>query len=236
MTREQPMCLFQYRFTTANKPFHLLADTGAITSLITPSQAALMGAKLQPLRRPVVIHGISGQALPPLGHIQTMIFFEDQWPRRLEALVVDKLPTSLILGMDFLSREQLAISFSDGARHICDTQQRSMPISTVRQTFMNQFTLSPRINIANLIASTQTEIVAKSSTDFAPAIDRVCASTPPEIRDRFRALLMEYSNVFSHSPTDPQSSIQCRYASTTPPALIPPQLDDAARTTTAIHR
>ncbi len=74
-----------------------------------------MGAKLQPLKRPVVIHGIGGQALPLLGHIQTTIFFEDQQPRHLEALVVDKLPTSLILGMDFLSREQLAISFSDGA-------------------------------------------------------------------------------------------------------------------------
>ncbi len=177
------MCLFQYRFTTANKPSDLLADTGAVTSLITPSQATLMGAKLQPLRRLVVIHGIGGQVLLPLGRIQTTIFFEDQWLRCLEALVVDKLPTSLILGMDFLSREQLAISFSDGARHICDTQQRSTPISTVRQTFMNQFTLSPRINVANLIASTQTEIVADSSTNFAPAVDRVCASTPPEICD-----------------------------------------------------
>ncbi len=114
------MCLFQYRFTAANKPSYLLADTGAVTSLITPSQAALMGTKL---RRPVVIHGIGGQALPPLGCIQTTIFFEDQRPRHLEVLVVDKLPTSLILGMDFLSREQLAISFSDGARHLCDTQQ-----------------------------------------------------------------------------------------------------------------
>ena len=109
------MCLFQYRFMTATKPSHLLADTGAITSLITPSQAALMGAKLQPLRRPVVIHGIGGQASPLLGRIQTTIFFEDQRLRRLEALVVDKLPTSLILGLDFLSCEQLAISFSDGA-------------------------------------------------------------------------------------------------------------------------
>ncbi len=121
--REQPMCLFQYHFTTATKPSHLLADTGAVTSLIAPSQAVLMGAKLQPLRRPVVIHGIGGQASPLLGRIQTTIFFEDQWPRHLEALVVDKLPTSLILGLDFLSRKQLAISFSDGARHICDTKQ-----------------------------------------------------------------------------------------------------------------
>ncbi len=185
MTREQPMCLFQYHFTTATKPSHLLTDTGAVTSLITPSQAALMGAKLQPLRRPVVIHGIGGQALPPLGRIQTTIFFEDQRPRHLEALVVDKLPTSLILGLDFLSREQLAISFSDRAQHLCDTQQRSTPISTVCQTFMNQFTLNLKINVATLIASTQTEIVADSSTNFTPAVDRVCASTPPEIRDRF---------------------------------------------------
>ena len=123
MTREQPMCLFPYHFMTATKPSHLLADTGAVTSLITPSQAALMGVKLQPLRRAVVIHGIGGQALPPLGRIQTTIFFEDQWPHHLEALVVDKLPTSLILGLDFLSRKQLAISFSDGAQHLCDTQQ-----------------------------------------------------------------------------------------------------------------
>ena len=202
MTHEQPMCLFPYRFTTTTKPSHLLADTGAITSLITPSQAALMGVKLQPLRRLVVIHGIGGQALLPLGRIQTTIFFEDQWPCRLKALVVDKLPTSLILGFDFLSCEQLAISFSDGARHLCDTQQRSTPISTVRQTFMNQFTLNPKINVANLIASTQAEIVADSSTDFMPAVDRVCASTPLEIRNRFRALLLEYSDVFSHSPTD----------------------------------
>ncbi len=122
MTREQPMCLFLYRFTTATKPSHLLANTGAVTSLITPSQAALMGAKLQPLRRAVVIHGIGGQVFPPLGCIQTTISFEDQQLRHLEALVVDKLPTSLILGLDFLSHEQLAISFSDGARHLCNTQ------------------------------------------------------------------------------------------------------------------
>ncbi len=182
MTHEQPMCLFQYRFTTATKPSHLLADTGAVTSLITPSQAALMGAKLQPLRRPVVIHGIGGQASLPLGRIQTTIFFEDQRPHHLEALVVDKLPTSLILGLDFLSREELAISFSDGARHICNTKQRSTPISTVHQMFMTQFTLNPQINVANLIASTQTEIVTDSSTDFVLAVYCVCASTPPEIR------------------------------------------------------
>ncbi len=121
MTCEQQMCLFPYRFTTTTQPSHLLTDTGAVTSLITPSQAALMGAKLQPLRRPVVIHSIGGQALPPLGRIQTTISFEDQRPRRLEALVVDKLPTSLILGLDFLSRELLPISFSDGAHHLCDT-------------------------------------------------------------------------------------------------------------------
>ncbi len=196
------MCLFQYRFTTTTKPSHLLADTGAVTSLITPSQAALMGAKLQPLRRPVVIHGIGGQASPPLGRIQTTIFFEDQRLHHLEALVVDKLPTSLILGLDFLSHEQLSISFSDGACHLCDTQQRSTPISTVCQMFTTQFMLNPQINVANLIASTQAEIVVDSSTDFAPAVDQVCASTPPEIRDRFRALLLEYSDVFSHSPTD----------------------------------
>ncbi len=201
MTREQPMCLFLYRFTTATKPSHLLADTGAVTSLITPSQAALMGAKLQPLRSAVVIHGIGGQALLPLGCIQTTIFFEDQQPRYLDALV-DKLPTSLILGLDFLSRKQLAISFSDGARHLCDTQQRSMPISMVCQSFMTQFTLNPKINVATLIASTQAKIVANSSTEFAPAVDHVCASTPPEIHDCFRALLMEYADVFSHSPTD----------------------------------
>ncbi len=110
MTREQPMCLFPYRFTAATKPY-LLADTGAVTSLITPSQAALMEAKEQPLRRSIVIHGIGGQALPPLGRVQMTISFEDQWPCHLEALVVDKLPTSLILGLDFLSRKQLAISF-----------------------------------------------------------------------------------------------------------------------------
>ncbi len=161
-----------------------------------------MGAKLQPLRRAVVIHGIGGQVLPPLGCIQTTISFEDQWLRHLEALVVDKLPTSLILGLDFLSCEQLAISFSDGVRHLCDTQQRSMPISTVRQTFMNQFTLNPKINVATLIASTQAKIVADTSTDFAPAVDRVCASIPPEICAHFRTLLMEYANIFSHSPTD----------------------------------
>ncbi len=154
-----------------------------------------MGAKLQPLRRAVVIHGISGQALPLLGCIQTTISFEDQRLCHLEALVVDKLPTSLILGLDFLSREQLAISFLDGARHLCNTQHRLTPISMVRQTFMNQFTLNPKINVATLIASTQAEIVADSSTDFAPAVDRVCASTPPDIHDRFRTL-------FSHSPTD----------------------------------
>ncbi len=82
-----------------------------------------MGAKLQPLRRSVVIHGISGQVLPPLGRIQTTISFEHQRPYNLEALVMDKLPTSLILSLDFLSREQLAISFSDGAQHLCDTKQ-----------------------------------------------------------------------------------------------------------------
>ena len=196
------MCLFPYHFTTTTKPSHLLADTGAVTSLITPSQAALMGAKLQPLRRAVVIHGIGGQALPPLGHIQTTIFFEDQRPCHLDALVVDKLPTSLILRLDFLLREQLAISFSDRARHLCDTQQRSMPISTVRQSFMTQFTLNPKINVATLIASTQAEIVANPSTGFAPAVDCVCASTPPEIYDCFCTLLMEYAAVFSHSPTD----------------------------------
>ncbi len=115
MMHEQPMCLFPYRFMTATKPSHLLADTGVVTSLITPSQAVLMGAKLQPLRRAVVIHGISGQALPLLGHIQTTISFEDQQSCHLEALVVHKLPMSLILGLDFLSREQLAILFSDRA-------------------------------------------------------------------------------------------------------------------------
>ncbi len=145
MTHEQPMCLFPYRFTTATKPSHLLADTSAVTSLITPSQATLMGAKLQTLRRAVVIHSIGGQALLPIGRIQTTISFEDQWPRHLEALVVDKLPTSLILGLNFLSCEQLAISFSDGAQHLCDTQQRSMPISTVHQSFMTQFTLNPKL-------------------------------------------------------------------------------------------
>ncbi len=199
---EQLMCLFLYHFMTTTKPSHLLADTGAVTSLITPSQAALMGTKLQPLRRAIVIHGIGGQALMLLGRIQATISFEDQWPRHLEALVVDKLPTSLILGLDFLSREQLAISFSDGARHLCDTQQRSMPISTVHQTFMHQFMLNPKINVAILIASTQAEIVADSSTDFAPAVECVCASTPPEIHDHFHALLLEYTDVFSHSPTD----------------------------------
>ncbi len=202
MTRKQLMCLFLYHFTTTTKPSHLLADTGAVTSLITPSQAALMGAQLQPLRQAVVIHGIGGQALLPLGRIQTTIFFEDQRLRHLEALVVDKLPTSLILGLDFLSREQLAISFSDGALHLCDTQQRLTPISTVRQSFMTEFTLNPKINVTTLIASTQAEIVANSPPDFAPAVDRVCASTPPEIRNRFCALLMEYADVFSHSPTD----------------------------------
>ncbi len=121
MMREQPMCLFLYRFMTATKPSHLLADTGAVTSLITPSQAALMGAKLQPQRRAVVIHGIGGQALPPLGRIQTTISFEDQWPCHLEALVVDKLPTSLIIGLDFLSHKQLAISFSDATQHGANT-------------------------------------------------------------------------------------------------------------------
>ncbi len=196
------MCLFPYRFTTATKPSHLLAYTGAVTSLITPSQVTLMGAKLQPLRRAIVIHGIGGQALPPLGCIQTTIFFEDQWPHHLDALVVDKLPTSLILRLDFLSCEQLAISFSDGAQHLCDTQQRSMPISMVRQSFMTQFMLNPKINVATLIASIQAEIVANPSTEFAPAVDRICASTPLEIRDHFHALLMEYADVFSHSPTD----------------------------------
>ncbi len=77
-----------------------------------------------------------------------------------------------------------------------------MPISTVRQSFMTQFTLNPKINVATLIASTQAKIVANPSTDFAPAVDHICASTPPEIRDRFRALLLEYADVFSHSPTD----------------------------------
>ena len=202
MMRKQLMCLFPYRFMTATKPSHLLDNTGAVTSLITPSQAALMGTKLQPLRRAVVIHGISGQALPLLGRIQTTISFEDQRPCHLEALVVDKLPASLILGLDFLSSEQLAISFSDGAQHLCDTQQRSMPISTVCQLFMTQFTLNPKINVATLIASTQAEIVADTSTDFAPAVDCVCASTPLEIRAHFCALVMEYADIFLHSPTD----------------------------------
>ncbi len=67
---------------------------------------------------------------------------------------------------------------------------------------MTQFTLNPQINVANLIASTQTEIVTDSSTDFVPAVDHVCASTPPEIREWFRTLLLEYSDVFSHSPMD----------------------------------
>ncbi len=195
------MCLFEFGFMTATEP-HLLANTGAVTSLITPSQAALVGAKLQPLRRAIVIHGIGGQVLPPLGCIQTTISFEDQRPHHLEALVVDKLPTSLILRLDFLSRKQLAISFSDGARHLCDTQQRSTPISMVCQSFMTQFTLKPKINVATLIASTQAEIVADTPTDFAPAVDHVCASTPLEIRARFRALLMEYADIFLHSPTD----------------------------------
>ena len=187
---------------TTTKPSHLLADTGAVTLLITPSQAALMGAKLHPLRRAIVIHGIGGQVLPLLGHIQTTIFFKDQQPHHLEALVVDKLPTSLILGLDFLSCKQLAISFSDGARHLCDTQQRLTPISMVRQSFMTQFMLNPKINVATLIASTQAEIVADTTTDFAPAVDHVCASTPPEICTCFCALLMEYTDIFFHSPTD----------------------------------
>ncbi len=67
---------------------------------------------------------------------------------------------------------------------------------------MNQFTLNPKINVATLIASTQAEIVADTSTDFALAVDRVCTSIPPEIRAHFRALLMEYADIFSHSPTD----------------------------------
>ncbi len=202
MMHEQPMCLLPYRFTTAVKPSHLLADTGAVTSLITPSQAVLMEAKLQPLRRSVAIHGIGGQALPPLGRVQMTISFEDQWPCHLEALVVDKLPTSLIFGLDFLSHEQLAISFSDGARHLCDTRQRSMPISTVCQTFINQFTLNPRINITNLIASIQAEIVPDTAKEFASAADHVCTSVPSEVCSRFRTLLLEYADIFSHSPTD----------------------------------
>ncbi len=72
----------------------------------------------------------------------------------------------------------------------------------VRQLFMTQFTLNPKINVATLIASTQAKIVANSSTDFAPAVDCICASTPLEICDHFRALLMEYADVFSRSPTD----------------------------------
>ncbi len=202
MMHEQPMCLFPYRFTTAIKPSYILADTSAVTSLITPSQAALMEAKLQPLRRSVVIHSIGGQVLPPLGHVQMTISFEDQQPCHLEALVVDKLPTSLILGLDFLSCEQLAILFSDGARHLCDTRQRLTPISTVHQMFMNQFTLNPRINIANLIASTQAEIVPNTATEFASATDHVCALVPSEVCSHFHALLLEYANIFSHSRTD----------------------------------
>ncbi len=77
-----------------------------------------------------------------------------------------------------------------------------MPISMVRQSFMTQFMLNPKINVATLIASTQAEIVANSSTKFAPAVDHVCAATPPEIRERFCTLLMEYADIFSHSPTD----------------------------------
>ncbi len=76
-----------------------------------------------------------------------------------------------------------------------------MPISTVHQSFMTQFTLNPKVNIATLIASTQAEIVADTLTDFAPAVDRVCASTPLEIRAHFCTLLMEYADIFSHSPT-----------------------------------
>ncbi len=67
---------------------------------------------------------------------------------------------------------------------------------------MNQFTLNPKINVTTLIASTQAKIVADTLTDFAPAVDCVCASIPPEICARFHALLMEYADIFSHSPTD----------------------------------
>ncbi len=62
--------------------------------------------------------------------------------------------------------------------------------------------LNPRVNVATLIASTQAEIVPNTTTNFAPAVDCVCASVPSEIHSRFCALLMEYADIISHSPTD----------------------------------
>ncbi len=67
---------------------------------------------------------------------------------------------------------------------------------------MNQFTLNLKINVVTLIASTQAEIVPSTATDFTPAVDHVCASVPSEIHSCFRALLMEYADIFSHSHTD----------------------------------
>ncbi len=129
---KQPMRLFPYRFTTAIKPSHLLADTGAATSLITPSQAALMGAKLQPLRRSIVIHSIGGQALPPLGCID---FLWRPMAASFGSTCCGQIAHVINPRLGFpLTR---AIGNFDGAWHLCESQQRSTPISTVRQTSLS---------------------------------------------------------------------------------------------------
>ena len=71
--------------------------------------------------------------------------------------------------------------------------------------------LNPRVNVASLITSTQAEIVPNTATDFAPTVDCVCASVPSEIHSRFCTLLMEYANIFSHSPTD-IGTVNCKDA------------------------
>ncbi len=66
---------------------------------------------------------------------------------------------------------------------------------------MTQFTLNPKINVANLIASIQAEVVTDTAMEFTSAADRVCGSVPLEVCSRFCALLLEYADIFSQSPT-----------------------------------
>jgi hypothetical protein len=128
-----------------------LWDTGASTSLILKSiadQLVQNGAVLKPLSSPVNMVGLGDASLPSLGRLHGELELKDGVKRSIVAHVCKDCPFRMIIGLDFMMKEELGCFPTSKGIEICTRKGRK-----VIERFFSFSPTIPTINASTAVES-----------------------------------------------------------------------------------